>query len=147
MKKKPQVEGVQRGISYTTGYLMRPHGENSCEFIYITHSDPRGKISLVSFTFLGKIPSWVVNATVKMVAPMITKRLYEAACNYAAWKATHNPDFKPWSNFQQLQEFPRLDPADIETFDSSVISKIADEEEVPDKSVLPPPHSSKDLEL
>ncbi|KAM7535455.1 hypothetical protein Aperf_G00000100399 [Anoplocephala perfoliata] len=135
-KKKPQVEDSVRGISYITGYLIESHGTDSCSFTYITHSDPRGRI-----------PSWVVNATVKTLAPSITKRLYEAACGYAAWKATHNPDLKPWCNFAQLQAFPKFDPADAGLLDATSVSKIGDEEEVPDQQVLSMPSHDSSLAL
>ena len=55
MKKKPPIQGVQRGISHITGYVIRPRDGNSCEFIYITHSDPRGK-NLTYFFLLVLIP-------------------------------------------------------------------------------------------
>ncbi|VDL18036.1 unnamed protein product [Hymenolepis diminuta] len=129
-KQKPQVEGVVRGISCITGYLIRPSGADSCEFIYITHSDPRGKI-----------PTWVVNATVKTFAPLMTKRLYEAACGYSAWKATHNPDLKPWCNFAQLQAFPKLNPTDVGMLNSAAVSVINDDVEVPDREIISPPSS------
>lgn len=129
-KKMPPVEGVQRGISYVTGYLIKPLTHDSCDFTYISHSDPRGKV-----------PAWVVNASVKTVGPIIVKRLYEAARNYAAWKAEHDPDLKPWSNFHQLQESPPLDPADVGMLNAEAVGKTNDEdddgeEEVPDESSL-----------
>ncbi|KAH9284584.1 hypothetical protein ECG_02364 [Echinococcus granulosus] len=128
--KMPPVEGVQRGISYVTGYLIKPLTHDSCDFTYISHSDPRGKV-----------PAWVVNASVKTVGPIIVKRLYEAARNYAAWKAEHDPDLKPWSNFHQLQESPPLDPADVGMLNAEAVGKTNDEdddgeEEVPDESSL-----------
>ncbi|VDN96495.1 unnamed protein product [Rodentolepis nana] len=129
-KKMPQIEGVVRGISCITGYLIKPIGNDSCEFTYITHSDPRGKI-----------PTWVVNTTVKTFAPLLTKRLYEAACGYVAWKATHNPDFRPWNNFSQLQTFPKLDPADVGMLNALSVSEISDNVEVPDRRIISPPSS------
>nr|CDS30680.1 phosphatidylcholine transfer protein [Hymenolepis microstoma] len=135
-KKMPQIEGVVRGISCITGYLIKSIGTDSCEFTYITHSDPRGKI-----------PTWVVNTTVKTFAPLMTKRLYEAACGYATWKASHNPDFKPWCNFSQLQTFPKLDPADVGMLNASSVSVISDDVEVPDRGIISPPSSDSSPSL
>ncbi|KAM3181008.1 hypothetical protein ACTXT7_015188 [Hymenolepis weldensis] len=135
-KQKPQVEGVVRGISCITGYLIKPSGTESCEFIYISHSDPRGKI-----------PTWVVNATVKKFAPLLTKRLYEAACGYSAWKATHNPDLKPWCNFAQLQAFPKLNPTDVGMLNAATVSVINDDVEVPDRGIISPPSSESSPSL
>ncbi|KAL5967249.1 START domain-containing protein 10, partial [Taenia solium] len=137
--KMPPVEGVQRGISYVTGYLIKPLTPDSCEFTYISHTDPRGKV-----------PSWVVNASVKTVGPIIVKRLYEAARTYAAWKAVHDPDHKPWSNFHQMQESPPLDPADVGKLNTKALSIGNDddsEEEVPDGSSLVPTNSDSGQSL
>lgn len=92
----------------------------------------------------GKVPSWMVNASVKTVGPIIVKRLYQAARTYAAWKANHDPDLKPWSDFHQMQESPPLDPADVGMLNSEVIGNGNDddsEEEVPDESSLVPSKS------
>lgn len=124
--------------------MIKPSGTDSCEFIYITHSDPRGKLDdfyLLGYANLGKIPTWVVNATVKTFAPLITKRLYEAACGYSTWKATHNPDLKPWCNFAQLQAFPKLNPTDVGLLNAAAVSVINDDVEVPDRGIISPPSS------
>ncbi|KAL5109602.1 START domain-containing protein 10 [Taenia crassiceps] len=139
-KKMPPVEGVQRGISYVTGYLIKVLTPDSCDFTYISHSDPRGKV-----------PSWVVNASVKTVGPIIVKRLYEAARTYTAWKANHDPDLKPWSNFHQMQELPPLDPADVGMLNTEGLGNDngdADgEEEIPDESLLVPSNSDRGQSL
>ncbi|VDK37680.1 unnamed protein product [Taenia asiatica] len=152
--KMPPVEGVQRGISYVTGYLIKPLTPDSCDFTYISHSDPRGKLHckspLRNSLPKGKVPSWVVNASVKTVGPIIVKRLYEAACTYAAWKAVHDPDHKPWSNFHQMQESPPLDPADVGMLNTKALSIGNDddsEEEVPDESSLVPTNSDSGQSL
>ena len=38
-----------RAISIVTGYLIRPTGPNSSEFIYLTQFDPRGKTNVQFF--------------------------------------------------------------------------------------------------
>jgi hypothetical protein len=48
------------------------------------------------FDTLGWIPAWLVNKVTKTFAPKIIERLEKAAKGYNDWKASHNPDNKPW---------------------------------------------------
>lgn len=40
-QKQPELKNFIRGISYVTGFTIRPSGEG-CELTYITQSDPKG---------------------------------------------------------------------------------------------------------
>lgn len=73
--------------------------------------------------------------------------MYEAACGYSAWKANNNPDFKPWSNFSQLQTFPKLDPADVGLLNAEAVSSVNDALEVPDRDIVTPPSSNSSPSL
>ena len=82
-----------RAVSYLTGYLIRPSGPSSCQITYVTHSDPRGKL-----------PSWLINKLTTIVTPKMMRRLHKACLNYPAWKARHDPDWRPWSRPDQVGE-------------------------------------------
>lgn len=68
-----------------SGYLIKEK-EQGCEVIYISHSDPKGKL-----------PTWLVNRVTKVVAPKVIKKLHKACLGYPEWKEKHHPTWKPWS--------------------------------------------------
>ncbi|CAL8107193.1 unnamed protein product [Calicophoron daubneyi] len=84
-KKVPPKAGFVRALTYLTGYVITSTGPNSCELIYITQTDPRGDI-----------PAWALNLATTKWAPSLLKGFFKAACNYPAWKATHDPNDRLW---------------------------------------------------
>ncbi|CAB3362285.1 Hypothetical predicted protein [Cloeon dipterum] len=72
-----------RGISYITGYLIRPKGNSGCFVGYASQTDPKGTL-----------PSWM-----------------KASQGYPAWKANNNPAFKPWFFPEQIT-VPRITAED-----------------------------------
>ncbi|KAJ8298162.1 hypothetical protein KUTeg_024693 [Tegillarca granosa] len=95
--KYPPKKGFIRGTSYLTGYFVRKLSENSCQFTYVSQSDPKGHL-----------PSWVVNKATKILAPKVIGRIHKACINYPRWKSANNPGFKPWL-FPEQVVLPRLD--------------------------------------
>jgi len=88
---QPVRKECVRAISFCTGYVVRPTDNNeSCSLIYLTHSDPRGKI-----------PAWVINTLASMFVPKVIDRVYKASKMYNDWKAKHRPEHKPWLHFEQ----------------------------------------------
>lgn len=81
----PPRKDMVRAISINTGYLIRPTGPSSCDFIYLTQFDPRGSI-----------PKWVVNTFAEIFTPKVINRIHKAARRYTIWKNKHNPSYKPW---------------------------------------------------
>jgi hypothetical protein len=59
-EKEPPLRNFIRGVSYVTGFLVRPSGEGSV-LTYITQSDPKGKI-----------PKWVINFALYKIAPKVS---------------------------------------------------------------------------
>ncbi|XP_013403609.1 START domain-containing protein 10-like [Lingula anatina] len=106
----PIKKGFLRGMSYLTGYVMRPLESNSkgCQLYYVTQCDPKGKL-----------PSWGVNKLTTMLAPKIIQRLQKAAKNYESWKSKNNPSFKPWIYPEQIT-IPRLNYDHIKAFSDSL---------------------------
>ncbi|XP_076117224.1 START domain-containing protein 10-like [Mytilus galloprovincialis] len=94
-------KGYIRGVSYLTGYLVRKMEGNKCQFTYVSQSDPKGKL-----------PAWAVNKVTQIMAPKVITRIHKACLSYQKWKSTHNPNFKPWLNPEQMT-LPRLNMADI----------------------------------
>lgn len=89
-RKYPPKDGVVRGTSYITGYLMRPY-KNGTRFTYVTQSDPRGKI-----------PTWLVNQCCVILVPSVVRSLRKAAKGYNEWKNKQsNAGFKPWLHPEQ----------------------------------------------
>uniref|UniRef100_A0A8R1DPY4 START domain-containing protein 10 n=1 Tax=Caenorhabditis japonica TaxID=281687 RepID=A0A8R1DPY4_CAEJA len=93
----PPAKGCIRATVLLSGYLIKPK-ESGCEVIYISHSDPKGKL-----------PTWLVNRVTKVVAPKVIKKLHKACIGYAVWKEKHHPSWKPWSVPEQQMDFPRVD--------------------------------------
>lgn len=92
----PPRKDMVRAISINTGYLIKPTGPQSCQFIYLTQFDPRGSI-----------PKWVVNKFAQIFTPKVISRIYKAARKYSGWKQKHDPGYKPWLFPEQC----RLPPA------------------------------------
>jgi len=102
--REPPKKNNVRGISYLTGYLIRPSGRSSCTFYYMTQCDPGGSL-----------PAWVVNKASKALVPKLIKKLGKASAKYESWKGKNQPAFKPWIYPEQMPA-PRWNPADIGTF-------------------------------
>ncbi|CAL4063189.1 unnamed protein product [Meganyctiphanes norvegica] len=92
----PPKKGFVRGLSYLTGYLIRPLSSGGCNFSYISHCDPRGKL-----------PPWIVNKLTHALAPKMVKTLHKASLQYTAWKQQNNPHYKPWIFPEQIT-IPRI---------------------------------------
>ena len=43
LQKRPVKKGVIRGVSFLTGYLIHPLGDQSCRLTYVSQSDPKGR--------------------------------------------------------------------------------------------------------
>jgi hypothetical protein len=71
-EKHPPLKNFVRGVSYVTGFLIRPAGEGS-SLTYITQSDPRGVI-----------PKWVINFALYKIAPKYSETLGEEICHVEA---------------------------------------------------------------
>jgi len=83
--KCPEKKGFTRARSIRTGYYVLGLETGGCQLIYMTQSDPKGAI-----------PSVISNVVTRKLAPKIVGKIHEAAKNYPAWKATHNPDKHVW---------------------------------------------------
>uniref|UniRef100_H2ZF71 START domain-containing protein 10 n=1 Tax=Ciona savignyi TaxID=51511 RepID=H2ZF71_CIOSA len=81
----PPKSNMVRAISLVTGYLIRPTGPNSADFLYLTHFDPRGSL-----------PKWVVNKVAEFFTPKVIHRIHKAARKYGAWKKKNGSNYKPW---------------------------------------------------
>lgn len=119
----PPKKGFIRGVSFFTGYVVRPLDDRKCQFTYVSHSDPRGKL-----------PAWVVNKATKILAPKIIARIYKASKNYEKWKSSHNPHFKPWLYPEQMT-LPRLDMSQIKPLSAGVSSESIDESGVGEEEI------------
>lgn len=117
--KVPPKKSFIRGISYLTGYyvvsLKGDPSEPGCQLTYVTQSDPKGKL-----------PVWAVNMATSMVAPKVMSRLHKASRGYAAWKAQHKPDYKPW-RFPEQSSLVQFDPADLGTMNDTENAELIDE--------------------
>lgn len=54
----------------------------------------------------------MINKACTFVAPSYVKKLYKCAKNYPAWKAKHNPNWKPWLYPEQI-EVAKLNMQDV----------------------------------
>ncbi|TSQ81018.1 START domain-containing protein 10 [Bagarius yarrelli] len=99
--KFPPRKDLVRAVSLLTGYLVKPTGPNSCTFIYLSQADPKGSL-----------PKWAVNKATQVLAPRVMKSLHKAGQNYAAWKAQHSPDHKPWL-YPLQSNLPMMDPSEL----------------------------------
>nr|KAG5687275.1 hypothetical protein BaRGS_010262 [Batillaria attramentaria] len=116
--KRPPKKGIIRGVSYLTGYHIRRLGDKSCQFTYVSQSDPKGNL-----------PAWAINKLTRIMAPKVVNRLYKAGKNYLSWKSKNRPEYKPWLFPEQMMtDLPRLDPSDIQLFDMAASSDSLDEE-------------------
>ncbi|XP_056624986.1 START domain containing 14 [Triplophysa dalaica] len=97
----PPRKDLVRAVSLLTGYLIKPTGKNSCVFTYLSQADPRGSL-----------PRWVVNKASQVLAPKVLRSVYMAGQKYPAWKAEHNPDYKPWL-YPIQSELAMMDPAKL----------------------------------
>jgi len=92
----PPRKGFVRGLSYLTGFLIKPTHKNGCEVGYVTHTNPRGKI-----------PPWLTNKISSSVAPRMLQKLHKACLAYPEWKSKHRPNYKYWLNPEQITS-PRI---------------------------------------
>ena len=92
----PPKKGFIRATSFLTGFVMRPHGQNSCVLSYVTHCDPQGAL-----------PPWLVNKVTHTFGPRMIKDLQKAAVNYLPWKTERNLYWKPWRFPEQIDK-PRI---------------------------------------
>lgn len=92
----PPRKGFIRATSHLTGFVLRPHGHNSCILSYVTHCDPQGAL-----------PPWLVNKVTHTFGPRMIKDLQKAAINYIEWKTSRNLYWKPWRFPEQIDK-PRI---------------------------------------
>ncbi|QQP39339.1 PCTP-like protein [Caligus rogercresseyi] len=57
------------------GFLITPLGRTGCTVGYVTHSNPKGKLSTT-------------------LAPKLVKKIHKACLKYDKWKAGHTPTSK-----------------------------------------------------
>ncbi|XP_033743458.1 START domain-containing protein 10-like [Pecten maximus] len=124
----PARKGFIRGVSYITGFLIRKMDTYTCQFNYVSHSDPKGKL-----------PVWAVNKATQIMAPKVMSRIYKACKNYEAWKSMNNPRMKPWLYPEQMT-LPRLDmtqikPASEFTSTESIDESFIKEDEINEDDV------------
>uniref|UniRef100_A0A0B6ZJ74 START domain-containing protein 10 n=1 Tax=Arion vulgaris TaxID=1028688 RepID=A0A0B6ZJ74_9EUPU len=99
----PPKKGVIRGTSFLTGYYIIKLDDKRIQFTYVSQSDPKGNL-----------PAWVMNRLTRIFAPKVISRIHKATKNYDSWKAKNRPDFKPWSNPEQMMTFlPKFSQSDI----------------------------------
>ncbi|KAG8231349.1 hypothetical protein J437_LFUL012259 [Ladona fulva] len=135
-EKFPPRKGYVRAKSHLTGkvlilsvgFLIRVCQEGGCELGYVSQTDPQGNL-----------PSWMVNRVTQILAPKMVKRLYKASLGYKAWKASHNPDLKPW-HFPEQMTAPRISitecvQSEVEKKHKQIDDGL-DETRVKEKSVL-----------
>jgi hypothetical protein len=103
----PPKKDMIRAISHLTGFIIRPvkDQEAACHLTYVSHSDPKGSL-----------PTWLINAIGKSLAPKQLKVLQKACRKYDKWKLKQkNPNFKPWLDPEQLMtSYPKINWADIQ---------------------------------
>ncbi|KAL3308959.1 hypothetical protein Ciccas_012504 [Cichlidogyrus casuarinus] len=65
----------------------------------------------------GKIPHVIINWGTKNLIPKVLQKLRNAAAGYVAWKAQHDPNYKPWlyPDQQKQSNVPLLQQEDILT--------------------------------
>ncbi|XP_076362899.1 START domain-containing protein 10-like [Tachypleus tridentatus] len=95
-KLLPIKKGFIRGISFLTGFVIRPVNGKGCELNYVTQCDPSGSL-----------PVWVINKFTQICAPKLVKKLQKASVGYISWKQKNNPNHKPWINPEQMS-LPRI---------------------------------------
>lgn len=92
----PPKKGFIRAFSHLTGFVLRPHGQDSCILSYVTHCDPQGAL-----------PPWLVNKVTHTFGPRMIKDLQKASVGYLAWKTERNLYWKPWRFPEQIDK-PRI---------------------------------------
>jgi len=92
-KDHPQKKGFIRGISYLSGFLVKPLKSGGCEVSYLTHTNPRGNL-----------PSWACNKLSSTFAPKLVRKLHKASLNYTEWKRANggSQGMKPWLYPEQI---------------------------------------------
>lgn len=116
----PPRKGYIRGITFLTGYLVRPK-ESGCSLAYIAQTDPRGSL-----------PKWIVNKITHIFAPSLIKKIREACYRYDEWKSSHSPQLKPWLYPEQLS-LPRVNLA--ETKEKIYNGDLSEEEEEEERTL------------
>ena len=61
----------------------------------------------------------------------VISRIHKASLNYEKWKRTHNPNFKPWLNPEQMT-LPRLNIEDIKPISEYNSTESLDESNMED---------------
>lgn len=74
-KECPSNKNFVRAISYLTGYYMKKINDSECEFIFYSHSDPKGWL-----------PSNLINWIMEKIIPNSIKKIKEACEKYDEWK-------------------------------------------------------------
>lgn len=73
--KCPPTSDAVRGICYLNSTLIKPTSEKSCILISAAQAD-----------IGGMIPAYVVNFTIRFMAPNVIERIHKSALNYVSWK-------------------------------------------------------------
>lgn len=109
----PVRKNFVRSISYLTGYYGKRISKTSTQMIFLTQTDPKGKL-----------PKWFVNFLSTVMAPRIMKKLYKTTLGYEKWRSKHGGNEKPWLQ-PELSKLPMLNKDDIPSH-----SKLEDEFEI-----------------
>eukprot|EP01128_Nolandella_sp_AFSM9_P010667 TRINITY_DN7410_c0_g1_i1.p1 TRINITY_DN7410_c0_g1~~TRINITY_DN7410_c0_g1_i1.p1 ORF type:complete len:280 (-),score=46.51 TRINITY_DN7410_c0_g1_i1:401-1240(-) len=76
----PPKDGLVRGWSYLSGYLIKEISTGGCELTYCTHADPRGWI-----------PAFAINQVITVIGPRIMDKLEKVAPTYPQWLKENRP--------------------------------------------------------
>ncbi|RMZ95248.1 PCTP protein [Brachionus plicatilis] len=121
--KYPAKSDRVRGISYLTAVLIKPTSPRTCDFYFISQSDPGG------------LPVWIVNLNTKFYGPKFAEKMYHACLKYDRWKKKHNPDYMPWVHPEQNKS-PFLDWIDIKKLDKDELKNtLTDESKVEENQI------------
>lgn len=81
----PEKMKYTRAWSILSGYLIRPHGNNSCSLVFISQTDPKGLI-----------PSKIINYVTQKFIPETVMALLRAAKGFPEWLAKQDKFERDW---------------------------------------------------
>jgi len=103
----PVRKNYVRSISYLTGYYGKKLDKNTTQMIFLTQTDPKGKL-----------PKWFVNFLSTSMTPRIMKKLYKTTLGYEKWHKKSGAAHKPWLE-PEHNKLPLLDRKDIPACNSN----------------------------
>jgi StAR-related lipid transfer protein 10 len=84
-KSCPEKMKYTRAWSFLSGYLIRPHGNNSSSLVFISQTDPKGLI-----------PSKIINYVTQKFVPDTVETLQRAAKGFPEWLAKQKTFVRDW---------------------------------------------------